>query len=143
VQIISSDSEDDTSDDDAPTRKSRLAAERASETMEEELGDYSPPNARVVFIPLVARMVAKFISPAYAFFSEPTAKEIGGRRCHLFHCSGPGCKVIIRRFVDTDSSTGNLIKHVKACRRWGNEVYESAAAAGNAKTAREKVIMPF
>lgn len=40
------------------------------------------------------------------------------------------------------SSTGNLIKHVKACRGWGEEIWAAATACGTAKEARETVTKP-
>lgn len=51
-----------------------------------------------------------------------------GRRAHQFHCAGLGCKASILRYLDSGdtTSTGNLRKHVRNCKSWGEEVLDAA-----------------
>ncbi|TFK47879.1 hypothetical protein OE88DRAFT_1705540 [Heliocybe sulcata] len=83
-------------------------------------------------------------SPIYAFF-EPTPDivDIGGRRAHVFRCSGRGCKEKVRRYLDKKDagSTGNMRKHVKAC--WGEEALKAAEGASNVNDACERVVKPL
>lgn len=80
-------------------------------------------------------------SPIYAFFeAEPVIEEKSGRRSHLFRCTGRGCKVTIRRYLDTKDarSTGNMRKHVKKC--WGDDAVSAADEAKDANEACTKVV---
>ncbi|KAF8141796.1 hypothetical protein EV363DRAFT_1150501, partial [Boletus edulis] len=77
----------------------------------------------------------EWISPVYAFFNPtPTICEIDGHCVHEFACSVHGCKVNVRRYLDTKDarSTGNMRKHVRLC--WGAGILD---AADNAKDASE------
>jgi uncharacterized DUF497 family protein len=49
-----------------------------------------------------------------------------------------GCETRIRRFVDRDTSTSNLIKHAKKC--WGEDTVTAASTAKDAKEVRDKVV---
>lgn len=66
----------------------------------------------------------------------------GRRRSHVFRCRGKGCKVIVRRFLDTKNarSTGNMRKHVIACSCWGKAVLDAADSAANADEVRTKIV---
>lgn len=84
-------------------------------------------------------------SPVYAFYDPvPEIIYVEGQRCHVFKCSAHGCSYTSCWFLTTKdkSSTGNLIKHVKACRGWGEETWAAATACGTAKEARELVTKP-
>ena len=74
-------------------------------------------------------------SPVYVFFEpQPRVVVVDKRRAHEFRCCVHGCKLTIRRFLDTGDacSTGNMRKHIKSC--WGPEVL---AATDDAKDANE------
>lgn len=90
-------------------------------------------------------MSKAWTSPVYAFYDPiPEIIYVEGRRCHVFKCSAQGCKYISRRFLATKdkSSTSNLIKHVKACHGWGEEVWAAAVGCSTAKEARETITKP-
>ena len=66
------------------------------------------------------KMSEHWTSPVYAFFEPiPVIEYVEGCRCHVFKCCRLGCKLTARCFLDKGdkSSTGNLIRHVKACWR--------------------------
>jgi hypothetical protein len=93
---------------------------------------------------VVEKMSKTWTSPVYGFFGPiPTIDYINDRRCHVFKCSGRGCKFTARRYLDTGdkASTGNLIRHVKAC--WGEDAWTAALACRNAEDARNLVIKPL
>ncbi|KAI6004779.1 hypothetical protein EDD15DRAFT_2155499 [Pisolithus albus] len=83
----------------------------------------------------------EWVSPVYAFFgSMPVIKEIDGRQVHEFKCSARGCKVKIRRYLDTKDarSTSNMQKHVKSC--WGGDVLSAADNAKDANEVQTKIV---
>ncbi|KAF8121861.1 hypothetical protein EV363DRAFT_1146113, partial [Boletus edulis] len=82
----------------------------------------------------------EWTSPVYAFFDPiPAIREINGRRVHEFTCSARGCKVKVRRYLDTldARSTSNMRKHVKGC--WGTDALEAADSAKDMDEARTKI----
>ncbi|KAF8121439.1 hypothetical protein EV363DRAFT_1185876 [Boletus edulis] len=86
-------------------------------------------------------MMKDWTSPVYAFFQPtPVIEEIGTRRSHVFKCCARGCKVTVRRYLDTTDarSTGNMRKHAKKC--WGSEALKAADSAKNAVEVREKIV---
>lgn len=88
-------------------------------------------------------MKKTWTSCIYAFFhSEPKIEKVGCRWSHVFKCRGKGCKVTIRRFLDTKDarSTGNMRKHVKACSCWGDAAVTAADSAANADEVRTKIV---
>jgi hypothetical protein len=85
-------------------------------------------------------------APVYAFFHPtPLIEYVGDppneRRCHVFKCMGKGCTATIRRYLDKGDakSTGNLLKHVRVCKGWGEDVYNSISKAKDIKAARASV----
>ncbi|KAI6001417.1 hypothetical protein EDD15DRAFT_2158970 [Pisolithus albus] len=90
---------------------------------------------------LSEQLQKEWVSPVYAFFgSMPVIKEIDGHRVHEFKCSARGCKVKIRRYLDTKDarSTSNMRKHVKSC--WGGDVLSVADNAKDANEVRMKIV---
>ena len=88
----------------------------------------------------IERLQRRWTSPIYAFFGPtPDIGYVGGRRCHVFHCSVKSCKQRIRRFLDKRdaSSTSNLCKHAISC--WGEASVTAVTALGGIKDARESV----
>ncbi|KAF8131085.1 hypothetical protein EV363DRAFT_1165668, partial [Boletus edulis] len=86
------------------------------------------------------RLQKEWTSPVYAFFDPiPAIREINGRRVHEFTCSARGCKVKVRRYLDTldARSTSNMRKHVKGC--WGTDALEAADSAKDVDEARTKI----
>jgi hypothetical protein len=91
----------------------------------------------------IEKMSKQWTSPAYAFFKPvPVIDYVNGRRCNVFKCFGHGCKFTAHRFLDKGdkSSTGNLIRHPKAC--WGEDAWKAADACQNADEARKSVTKP-
>lgn len=91
------------------------------------------------------RMMKTWTAPVYAFFfPTPEIKTKDGRRCHVFKCYGRACSKTVHRYIDTKdcSSTSNLITHVRSCKSWGKEVWESAKDAKDVSDARENVAKP-
>ncbi|KAF8550525.1 hypothetical protein OG21DRAFT_1384020, partial [Imleria badia] len=87
------------------------------------------------------RLQKEWISPVYAFFNPtPTIREIDGRHVHEFACSARGCKVNVRRYLDTKDarSTGNMRKHVRLC--WGAEILDAADNAKDASEVRTNIV---
>ena len=83
-------------------------------------------------------------SPVYAFFDpKPQISIVDGRCVHGFKCSAWGCKVTVRRFLDTKDarSTGNMRKHVKSC--WGAEALAIADEAKDAYEVRTTMISRY
>ena len=83
-------------------------------------------------------------SPIYAFYHPiPDVAYVNEWCCHEFKCAGRGCKYKARRYLDTKdkSSTGNLIKHVRAC--WGEEAWAVANKCKDAAEARVVVTKPL
>ncbi|KIL54599.1 hypothetical protein M378DRAFT_92236, partial [Amanita muscaria Koide BX008] len=92
----------------------------------------------------VEKMMKHWTSPIYAFFGPvPAIEYVHGRRCHVFKCSGQGCKFMARRYLDKGdrASTGNLIRHAKAC--WGEDAWKAAVACQDADDARNSVTKPL
>ncbi|KAI0757810.1 hypothetical protein C8Q80DRAFT_1061563, partial [Daedaleopsis nitida] len=86
-------------------------------------------------------MMEKWDSPIYAFYhSRPRIEYVKGRRVHTFKCAARGCKVQLRRYLDSRdrSSTGNLRRHARSC--WGNDAVNAACEAVDLKEARQKVV---
>lgn len=78
---------------------------------------------------VLACLQKRWNASAYAFYRpEVTIETVNGRRAHVFHCAGIGCKKSIRRFLDGPdrTSTRNLRGHVKVCPSWGPEVLAAA-----------------
>lgn len=93
---------------------------------------------------VTAKMMKTWTSPIYAFYEPvPSIIYVESRRCHVFKCTARGCKFTSRRFLDTKdkSSTGNLVRHAKAC--WGEECWQAANACHTAEEARESVTKPY
>lgn len=87
------------------------------------------------------RIRKEWTSPIYAFFETiPAIEHIGTRRSHVFSCASRGCKVTVRRYLDTKDarSTGNMRKHAKKC--WGDDAVSAADDAKDATEARTKVV---
>ena len=85
-------------------------------------------------------------APVYAFFNpKPQIVHINGRRAHDFKCAGSGCKVTVRRPLDTRDawSTSNLRKHVKSCQCWESEVLSAADRAKDANEVCTKIVKKF
>ncbi|KAF8132937.1 hypothetical protein EV363DRAFT_1295730 [Boletus edulis] len=75
----------------------------------------------------LACLQKEWTSPVYAFFDPiPAIRKINGHHVHEFTCSACGCKVKVRRYLDTldARSTSNMRKHVKGC--WGTEDVDEA-----------------
>lgn len=91
-------------------------------------------------------MMQSWMSPIYAFYEPiPSIAYVDGRQCrqcHVFKCAVRGCKFTSRRYLDTKdrASTGNLLRHVKAC--WGEECWAAANKCHSAAEARESVTKP-
>lgn len=89
----------------------------------------------------IERLQAGWTALIYAFYEpEVTITHINNRRAHRFHCAALGCKSSILRYLDTNdsTSTGNLRKHVRGCKKWGDEALDIAEEAGlNAEKTRE------
>ncbi|TFK81780.1 hypothetical protein K466DRAFT_501565, partial [Polyporus arcularius HHB13444] len=86
-------------------------------------------------------MLEDWNSPIYAFFEpRPEIEYVDGRRTHAFKCMARGCKVRVRRYLDSKdrSSTGNLRRHAKSC--WGEEAVDAACEAVNLAEARENIV---
>ncbi|KAI1793035.1 hypothetical protein LXA43DRAFT_886392, partial [Ganoderma leucocontextum] len=87
------------------------------------------------------KMMERWNSTIYAFYDpRPTIEYEEKRRSHLFHCANRGCKVTVRRYLDTKdhSSTSNLRAHAVKC--WGPETVEAAKEAANVGEVREKIV---
>ena len=85
-------------------------------------------------------MSKKWTSPIYSFFSPtPDLEYVGGRRSHVFTCTGKSCKQRIRHFLDKGdaSSTSNLRKHVISC--WGEPAVKAVMDLANLSDAWEAV----
>ncbi|KAF8549898.1 hypothetical protein OG21DRAFT_1488178 [Imleria badia] len=88
----------------------------------------------------LAHLQKEWTSPVYAFFDPiPAICEINGHRVHEFTCSARGCKVKVRRYLDTldARSTSNMCKHVKGC--WGTNALEAADSAKDVDEAQTKI----
>ena len=91
-------------------------------------------------------LMKNWTAPVYAFFYPiPEVGTHNGRCCHMFKCFGRGCGHIVRRYLDTRdrNSTSNLIHHVRACKCWGNEIWEKAKEAADATDACENITKPI
>ncbi len=67
-------------------------------------------------------------APIYALYrSEVDVERKNKRTVHQFHCAGPGCKHIVKRYIDGSdaTSTSNLRKHIKKCVGWGPGTLEA------------------
>ncbi|KAI0752330.1 hypothetical protein C8Q80DRAFT_1078259, partial [Daedaleopsis nitida] len=87
------------------------------------------------------KLMSCWSSYIYAFYEPvPEIEYKDGRHAHLFKCLGRGCKVRIRRFLDTRdaSSTSSLQNHVESC--WGTEAVKAAKEAASLKEARDKIV---
>jgi hypothetical protein len=105
-----------------------------------ELGNILFLSITIVWLKLVTeRMKKKWRAPIYGFFKPvPEIVYKDDRRCHVFRCLADGCTNVVRRFVDRDSSTSNLIKHSKKC--FGDNTVKAAMSAKNAMEVRNKVV---
>ncbi|KAF8124115.1 hypothetical protein EV363DRAFT_1178463, partial [Boletus edulis] len=86
------------------------------------------------------RLQKEWTSPVYTFFDPiPAIRKINGHHVHEFTCSAHGCKVKVRRYLDTldARSTSNMRKHVKGC--WGTDALEAADSAKDVDEARTKI----
>lgn len=131
-------------DVDADEENSESSSEHPDQEPEDEdaeLGKPTQPAPHVKNAYLgVERMKKEMTAPSYAFFHQDIdIIHVDGRRVHVFTCAKPGCKRVVKRYLDkTDAmSTGNLRKHVKSC--WGPEALDAADAFGHVKDARESV----
>ncbi|KAF8340083.1 hypothetical protein F5887DRAFT_888911, partial [Amanita rubescens] len=88
------------------------------------------------------RLQREWNAPVYAFFgSTPMVEYVDQRRSHVFKCLGKGCQRTVRRFLDKGDakSTGNLLKHVRTCKGWGEDVYNQISKARDIDAARAAV----
>jgi hypothetical protein len=84
-------------------------------------------------------MKKRWRAPIYGFFKPmPIIEYKEERRVHVFHCLADDCSTVVRRFVDRDSSTSNLIKHAKRC--FGEDTVKAAMTAKNATEVRDKIV---
>ena len=89
----------------------------------------------------LAKMMKEWNSPVYAFFQPiPTIEKVGKQYSHVFKCCARGCKVTIRRYLDTADarSIRNMRKHAKKC--WGDETLKAADVAKGTTEVREKIV---
>jgi hypothetical protein len=128
-------------DDDAINISDDSAVE---EDAEDELSTLLILNRLLIDLHEPEKMSKQWTSPVYAFFEPiPAIEIVDGRRCHVFKCCARGCKYTARRYLDKGdkSSTGNLIRHVKAC--WREDAWNAASACRNADDARKSVTLPL
>jgi hypothetical protein len=84
-------------------------------------------------------MQKKWHTPIYGFFKvSPEIEYKDERRCHVFKCLAKGCNGTVRRFVDRDASTSNLIKHAKRC--FGDDTVKAASTAKNSQEVHQKIV---
>ncbi|KAF8059610.1 hypothetical protein FPV67DRAFT_1425266 [Lyophyllum atratum] len=111
------------------------------ESDEQELSVYLYLKVKPITYPSPERMQNGWHTTVYAFFKpDPVIEYRGGRKCHVFRCTGKGCTQRIVRYLDMKDaqSTGNMRKHVKKC--WGEDVLHAADEAINIQEARTKVV---
>jgi hypothetical protein len=84
-------------------------------------------------------MKKRWRAPIYGFFKPmPIIEYKEERWVHVLHCLADDCSTVVRRFVDRDSSTSNLIKHAKRC--FGEDTVKAAMTAKNATEVRDKIV---
>lgn len=76
-------------------------------------------------------------SPVYSFYEPPSVEYKNNRKVHTFKCKRAGCDFECHRYLETDTSTGNLARHAKGC--WGKSNYDTVAEIG-AATERKQVL---
>ena len=88
---------------------------------------------------VTARKQKKWHAPIYGFFKPtPDIEYKDNRRSHVFRCLAKGCSGVVRRFVDNDASTSNLIRHARKC--FGEDTVKAAKNAKDAREVRDKIV---
>ncbi len=131
-----------------PRASRKKAVHDPNEDSEVELGGCAtschPKGADELII--IERLKKDWNAPVYAFFyPTPLIEYVGEppnrRRYHVFKCMGKGCTTMIRRYLDKGDakSTSNMLKHVRTCKGWGEDVYNSISEAKDIKVAQASV----
>jgi hypothetical protein len=116
-----------------------VSSESEDESSEAELGEWWHLRSYSRLKSGVEHMKKKWNAPIYGFFKEtPDIEYKDDRQAHVFHCAAKGCESVIRRFVDKDALTSNLIKHARKC--WGEETVKTASLAKSAEEVRDKIV---
>ena len=135
------DSDDENGDDTNGSISGETDVDVVDEiTAEAQLGEYCIRTTKTYVNMTVERLQKLWNSPVYAFFNNASINEVKGRRCHEFKCANRSCKYYVRRFLDKSDakSTSNLRRHAISC--WGVEAVKMAEQAGDASSAKEKVV---
>jgi hypothetical protein len=114
-----------------------------SNDSEAEMGKPWHLNDRGVIADILTeRLKNEWNAPVYAFFgSTPTIEYVDGHQSHVFKCLRQGCGQTVRRFLDKGDakSTGNLLKHVRTSKCWGEDMYKQIAKARDIDAAHAGV----